>query len=36
MATLSAEDERAAAVDFILEHKITGAFLARYTYEVDA
>lgn len=36
MATLSPEDERAAAVDFILENKISGAFLAHYTYDIDA
>jgi hypothetical protein len=36
MATLSPEDERAVAVDFILEKKITGAFLAHYTYGIEA
>jgi hypothetical protein len=37
MATLSPEDERAAAaVDFILENQISGAFLAHYTHEIDA
>jgi hypothetical protein len=38
MATLSEspEDERAAAVDFILENKISGAFLAHYTCDIDA
>ncbi|KAF8493932.1 hypothetical protein F5888DRAFT_698573 [Russula emetica] len=36
MATLSPEDERAAAVYFILENKISGAFLAHYAYDIDA
>lgn len=36
MATLSPEDKRAVAVNFILEKKITGAFLVRYTCEIDA
>jgi hypothetical protein len=35
MATLSPEGERAVAVNFILEKKITGAFLAHYTYDID-
>jgi hypothetical protein len=36
MATLSPEDERAAVVDFILENKISGAFLAHYSYDIDS
>jgi hypothetical protein len=36
MATLSPEDKRAVAVNFILDKKITGAFLVRYTYDIDA
>ncbi|KAN0109351.1 hypothetical protein V8E52_009395 [Russula decolorans] len=36
MATLYPEDERAAAVDFILKNKISGAFLAHYSYDIDA
>ena len=36
MATLSTEDERTAAVDFILKNSISGAFLAHYTYDIDA
>jgi hypothetical protein len=35
MATLSPKGEREMAVNFILEKKITGAFLAHYTYDID-
>ena len=35
MATFSLEDERAAAVKFILEKKITGAFLVNYTHDIE-
>lgn len=35
MATFSPEDERAAAVKFILEKKITGAFLVNYTHDIE-
>jgi hypothetical protein len=34
-ATLFPEDRRVVAVDFILEKQITGAFLARYIFELD-
>jgi hypothetical protein len=36
LATFSPEHERAMAVNFILEKKITGAFLVHYTHDIEA
>jgi len=35
LATLHPEDQRMQAVDLILDKKITGAFLVRYTYQIE-
>jgi hypothetical protein len=35
MATLSPEDKRAEAVEFIIGNEITGSFLAKYTYDIE-
>jgi hypothetical protein len=35
LATLHPGDQRTQAVDLILDKQITGAFLARYTYQIE-
>jgi hypothetical protein len=35
LATVSQEDKRDEAVEFIMENRITGTFLVHYTYDIE-